>query len=442
MALRRRAVGARSMPTLASCVGALLCLMAITLPDQALGAGTRPLGGASPRSATTTARSNRRDQAGTQQWTRSSTAGVQVNVSWGDALAEQMEYTLSLGHGEPWAQSAPVALFAGSRWWEASGNRSLLLAGDAVEFHDVDPKLGPYDALRLCWQYGEAYSPRRFNTTFKFFSSTGAVAFEQAFVDGVDNVGLLEQPPLAGRGCLTGINTTTLPLSEFPSFRAGPETRLSTLGYTTWAGTCCWRLRVGGGLGLQGFMGGAEGGPLALFDARQTASMLKADAMVMSPLDNFMHNIIALRNARTSTTGAAPAGEHVAVELKTNWDNGGHDLIQGSSIAATLQQCEERCRVDTSCAAFTYVDSNATVDHNACFLKSSAARSPVHEHGPAAHHISGVMKRNGSVLAVGVSGQLTRVPAGHVSTFVAVGVQSAGKFLHTHGRLLALILAL
>lgn len=43
------------------------------------------------------------------------------------------------------------------------------------------------------------------------------------------------------------------------------------------------------------------------------------------------------------------------------------------------------------------------------------------------------MKRNGSVLAVGVSGQLTQVPAGHISSFVAVGAQSIG----VHGALRA-----
>jgi hypothetical protein len=144
--------------------------------------------------------------------------------------------------------------------------------------------------------------------------------------------------------------------------------------------------------------------------------------MVLSPLDNFMHNVISVRNARATATGAAPTGDGNEVELKQNWDIGGHDLYGGSSTAPSVQVCEQRCRQDTSCAAFSYEE----MPPNTCFLKSSAARSPVHEHGPSPHHTSGVMQRNGSVLAVGPSGQLQEVPRGHVSTFVVVGVRQQG----------------
>jgi hypothetical protein len=337
--------------------------------------------------------------------------------------AAPLVYSLALGPGEPWLESAPVSVFAGSTWYTSGTiSTALILAGTASESAGTDPALGQFDALTIPWRYGPSSSPSRFNTTIKYYSELGAVAFEQAFVDGISHVGTLEQPPLAGRGCETGINTTTLPLAEFPAFRSGPGTRLSELGYTTWAGTCCWRLRVGGGVGLGGFMGGAEGGPLTLFDANQTASGGKADAMVLSPLDSFMHNVISLRNARTTTSGAAPTGDGNTLELKQNWDNGGHDLIEGSSKAPNVQACEQRCRLDTSCAAFSYEE----LAPSTCFLKSSAARSPVHEHGPSAHHTSGVMKRTGSVLAVGPSGQLQEIPRGHVSTFVVVGVRQQG----------------
>ena len=336
-------------------------------------------------------------------------------------------YSLTLGPGQPWLESAPVSLFAGSAWYTSSAGTSnaLTLSAPAWESTGIDPTLGQFDALTIPWRYyGPSSSPSHFNTTIKYYGALGAVTFEQAFVDGVPRVGTLQQPPLAGRGCETGINTTTLPLAEFPAFRSGPGTRLSELGYTTWAGTCCWRLRVGGGVGLGGFMGGAEGGPLTLFDAQSASA--KADAMVLSPLDNFMHNVISLRNARTTTSGAAPTGDDNKVELKRNWDNGGHDLTQGSSKAPSLQACEQRCRLDTSCAAFSFTDSGATTDPNTCFLKSSAARSPVHEHGSSPHHTSGTIKRPGSVLAVGPSGQLQEIPPGHVSTFVVVGVRQRG----------------
>lgn len=120
---------------------------------------------------------------------------------------------------------------------------------------------------------------------------------------------------------------------------------------------------------------------LDLFMARTLPGVgTKPDALVLSPLDNFMHNIISQRNPRTSNTGSAPTGgdvrcdlafNHLCLlygnfsltlwplfparcELKPNWDNGGHDLIQGTDTAATLQECEDRCRIDTSCAAFSY----------------------------------------------------------------------------------------
>ena len=128
----------------------------------------------------------------------------------------------------------------------------------------------------------------------------------------------------------------------------------------------------------------------------------KPDALVLSSLDNFMHNIISLRNRRSSSTGAAPNGSDVQVELKYNFDFGGHDIYRGASSAESVSDCATRCKADTSCAAFTYVTSAATVSPNTCFMKFSTARSPVHEHGPAANHISGVVHRPGSVLAAGV----------------------------------------
>ena len=178
--------------------------------------------------------------------------------------AAPLVYSLALGPGEPWLESAPVSVFAGSTWYTSGTiSTALILAGTASESAGTDPALGQFDALTIPWRYGPSSSPSRFNTTIKYYSELGAVAFEQAFVDGISHVGTLEQPPLAGRGCETGINTTTLPLAEFPAFRSGPGTRLSELGYTTWAGTCCWRLRVGGGVGLGeggGGLGGVDGG--------------------------------------------------------------------------------------------------------------------------------------------------------------------------------------
>ena len=214
-------------------------------------------------------------------WVRGTSDTLRINVTVGAALpsrpSPQLVYSLALGPGQPWLESAPVSVFAGSTWYTSADTgaaaATLILAGAASEFKGTDP-LGQFDALTIPWRYGlSSSSPkRRFTTTIKYYSELGAVAFEQTFVDGIPQVGTLEQPPLAGRGCETGINTTTLPLAEFPAFRSGPGTRLSDLGYTTWAGTCCWRLRVGGGVGLGGYMGGAEGGPLTLFDANQTAA--------------------------------------------------------------------------------------------------------------------------------------------------------------------------
>jgi len=238
-------------------------------------------------------------------WQRGGVDGVQVRVAAGSTGGEhRLRYSLALGTGSsPWLESAPVAIFAAGLWYEdGSADGGLTLTG-AAEWSSTDARLGAFDALTVQFAYGLG-SAQSFNATFKYFpAGVGSVVFEQALVSGIPTVGRMAQPPLAGRGCMTGINTTTLPLAEFPAFRSGPDTRLSQLGYTTWAGTCCWRLRVslssamqasgtaaiacelwvdfltdclwlqvGGGIGLQGFMGGAEGGPLVLFDANQTGT--------------------------------------------------------------------------------------------------------------------------------------------------------------------------
>ena len=110
-------------------------------------------------------------------------------------------YSLTLGPGQPWLESAPVSVFAGSAWYTSSAgtgiSSALTLSGAAWESTGTDPTLGQFDALTIPWRYGPSSSPSHFNTTIKYYSLFGAVAFEQAFMDGVPRVGTLEQPPLA-----------------------------------------------------------------------------------------------------------------------------------------------------------------------------------------------------------------------------------------------------
>lgn len=59
----------------------------------------------------------------------------------------------------------------------------------------------------------------------------------------------------------------------------------------------------------------------------------------------------------------------------------------------------------------------------------------MHEHGPSPHHTAGVMYRNGSVLAIGPSGQLQTIPQGHVSSFIVVGTRGQVPSRHPHATL-------
>ena len=124
-------------------------------------------------------------------------------------------------------------------------------------------------------------------TTFGHLAADDALTFRQTYPTGVADTAGAPQP--ACPACT--LNSSSVPLSEFPAFRSAPGTALhDRLGWYQWGGTF-GRSRAAGGVGLrrarlakeeQGLAGGQEAGPLLLFeDGRPQGA-----ALVLSPMDS------------------------------------------------------------------------------------------------------------------------------------------------------------
>lgn len=254
------------------------------------------------------------------------------------------------------------------------------------------------------------------NVTFEVDTGNASFLFRQSFPDGCSNSSGLNIPPMAGRS----FNSTSVPLSEFPTWDYSADSLLqSRLGYITWAGLFAFT-RASQGIGLRGYTGGSEGGPIALFEPGAT----DRPALVMSPFDEFMSSILALRHLEGSS--AAPMCGAGSSHFENNVDYIQHDFPASSLKGVpSASACCKACTLDTACRAWSWIGPNCTNPACAplignCYMKWSAVGRSV-SHG----HVSGQVEKH-AVLVGGVQGRVAFIPPGHSTTVIITGSATGG----------------
>eukprot|EP01043_Picozoa_sp_COSAG02_P019449 COSAG02_NODE_937_length_15789_cov_11.515360_1_plen_690_part_00 len=300
-----------------------------------------------------------REAAG--EWSRGSAAALRVD-------AASFEMTVSVG-GSEWLVGLPPRLYCNGTW-------AKLRAGAAQLSSMFHPRFGPADKISMGWQVGGA-AGQVFTTAVLYSNVTDSFLFEQQFpAAGCANTTLRAEPSDYEWG------GATLPLSQFPrwSYETHSSGRLSaeslrSLGYLTWEGRFS-NDHSEHGVGLSGFKGGVEGGPLVLFDLAGT-SMGDGSALVLSAGSQFMEAIWGLDIPPTPLPRCV-GPLHSTCAIEENFDYEGNDLYQLRNVT-NPSLCCAACTAESNCSAWSWL--NQTNYINFCALKtSSAGRTQQHGH--------------------------------------------------------------
>lgn len=170
--------------------------------------------------------------------------------------------------------------------------------------------------------------------------------------------------------------------------------------YITWAGVFAYT-RASQGVGLEGYVGGSEGGPIVLFEP----GISDRPAAAMSPYEEFMSTIMALRHLDENPVADAQCSTGAGFEPNVDFDQ--HDFPGGSTKnISTAADCCALCAQDTACRAWSWIGPNSTIAPNlalTCYRKrSDAGRTSAGRTG----HVSGRIANKQLVLVAGVQGQV------------------------------------
>jgi hypothetical protein len=246
--------------------------------------------------------------------------------------------------------------------------------------------------------------------------AAGPLVFELAFPAGASNVSTeaAGQPQRSSsrrsssrRRAAAGapeFNASLQPSSYFPAFAAAPL-QASDVGYLEWNGRFTNDASQYGAA-LAGFVGGATGGPLVLFDAARPG----ATAAVLGAFDHFKSTMLALVSDPGSQPGPAPppsacAPAHAATDV-----SGAAGCAPVGLAVPSQAACCAACLADACCEAYVYDTAglmppapgeNCWPVRRVAGLKPAANRSVGWARAPAP-----------ALLAVGVQGKVVNVPQG------------------------------
>jgi hypothetical protein len=248
---------------------------------------------------------------------------------------------------------------------------------------------GPHTAVNISWLLKP--SKTLFFTSVIHHTATDTLMFEQYYSGECGSANFTELPSNRSAVLEESAHASLNPSSEFPSF-AAPEgaepdhTILSSdaVGYFSTGGVMTY-VGMTQGQGLRGFKGGAEAGPLVLFDAnasvidnavtRDGSGGLFPLTMVLSPANHFTSSILGHRRSCSHAAwrrvdqkqGFPPPTLVPAVDFSRN------DLASLDNI--TEVECAEACIASPMCNAYTYGSAGCTSRHCTvrCYLKSTTA---------------------------------------------------------------------
>ena len=259
------------------------------------------------------------------------------------------------------------------------------------------PALGAYTGWRVRYL---ANSSIEVWTTAKFFAASGLVLFEAAFPDGSPGVATdVPNNTTAGSAApLREFASSVIPATQYPAFVAATGAAASRLGYLTWAGRFfASRGAPSGGAtsALAAAGGGAEGGPIVLFDGGAGTAVDATPSLVISPWTNFKGQQLgplseASRSATAGIAGgvsgyvtALPAGHVAATGVVFSAGGGVTDTVHAWG-ALLLSSYNTTRAADPASAVLTYWTDNGAcascgrgVGEGGCGAAAGMTVSPV-----------------------------------------------------------------
>lgn len=286
--------------------------------------------------------------------------------------------------GVRWLTGAPPRVHCDGEWSDAADGSLAWQSASVVNGTDPSPGLGAFTSLEVHWRT-KAPGTRSFTTVFALYEASGTLVLSQRFgASGCPAANISVAPPVSSqtqqrattarsRGLGHELDSIMAPLSEFPSFYADNGTALgSTLGFVTWTGRFFHDFSVHG-VGLDGYSGGAEGGPLALFDVDTVAP----DALVISPANHFYAGILATVAQCKGRVAPAQCG---AAPTVNGTDYYGNDLYSVSNVS-TPADCCAACSAEPMCGYWSWADRKTDpANGDVCWLKTSAAGARASPH--------------------------------------------------------------
>ena len=277
--------------------------------------------------------------------------------------------------GAPWLEGGGLAVFdgggaAGGAW--LSPGAGLAAAGAPVLGSGEDGALGAYSYLSVAWARngsggagaGAGGAGLSFVANFTCYQPFSLAAFSLSFPDGA----------VLGLGA-------EHPATRFPSFSAdaGAAVRSEAMGFVEWAGEMS-DYGDKHGVGLAGFEGGRQGGPILLFNKSQLelGGPSRPAALLLGPGagagTHLIHTVVAVvpGSAAAGGVGSYPVDPGSVVANHT--DKVGGTNAPGSGTGLVVQQgnssaCSAACRaLGASCDSYVYDTDGFAGDGHNCWV--------------------------------------------------------------------------
>lgn len=248
--------------------------------------------------------------------------------------------------GSPWLEGGGIAISSGGELLQPGAG---LTPGSPTLGSGVDGALGGFRFLSIPYTgTGTALV-----ANFTCYDAAGLASFSSHFPDGH---AALARPAarVLGRSVRRGPGARVAPATQFPRFSASAGTALRSpgMGFVEWAGEMDEYGNTHG-VGLNGYGGGRESGPLALFDrSSMRAGGGPVQAAVLGPGGgagtHVAHEILGLVVDAPAPGGAPPVSPGCAFAPHTDEEGGDNAPGSGTGLLVARGNASACC---AACAA-------------------------------------------------------------------------------------------
>eukprot|EP01052_Picozoa_sp_SAG31_P016505 SAG31_NODE_1095_length_9928_cov_5.441042_8_plen_1013_part_00 len=341
--------------------------------------------------------------ASVAQWWTGVAGGARYSVlltPWHTAAPGTAPYSIGFG-AETWLRGTLPSVHCFNRWHTASDG-SLSWVGAQV-INGTDGEWGPFSAANVTWALRSPNASEDGTTTRDFFYTSvihydraDVLMFESVYGSDCRDANFTVLPSNASTILDARAHAALHPSSEFPAF-AAPEdgsVRLTSeqMGFFTTGGVMNY-LGLARGLGLKrpagkrsplghAYTGGAQGGPLVLFEVNKTLG--DADALVLSTANHHTSSVAGMR--RTCSRAEWRRAGVWNLTKVAHCDLSDHDL--GGIDDISEAQCADACLGAPMCNAYTYGSGGCGPGSSCdvrCYLKSSTLGGNHCDDSPASH---------------------------------------------------------